>query len=404
MRGSFKKTSPKYILLIMNIKKETIESVCKSARRCGGCRYKNTIYNSSLRDKQTRLVRLLSRFGYVEKIIGAAEPIHYRNKMQSAFFLRGGNVESGLYQSSDKRIIATESCMLEDKRAQAIVADVRELCPRFKIRPYDLKTGKGYLRHVLVRTASTGEIMVVLVTAEGEFPSGRSFVNELLRRHPEITCIVHNINDTATALFLGEKCETLYGNGYIEDELCGLRFRISPRSFYQVNHAQTEILYTKAHEMAQLKGNERVIDAYCGTGTIGLSMADSCADVLGIEINRDAIADAQQNAKLNGIENARFVCADAGEYMHRLAECGEHIDTVITDPPRAGCSKKFIEALLTLSPNRIVYISCNPETLARDLYSLTKGGYKVEKMQGVDMFPFTEHVESVVSLTRGFDN
>ena len=385
----------------MNIKKDTIMTVCPNARRCGGCQDKNMIYAASLRAKQGRLVRLLSRYGHVDKIIGMAEPTHYRNKVQAAFGKRDGKVISGIYQSSDGRIIPSELCMLEDVGADAIIVTIRNMCASFKLKPYDLRTGKGYLRHVLVRVgAESGEYMVVLVTAQGEFPSERSFVNELLRRHPEITTVVHNINATDTALFLGSESRVLFGDGYIKDKLCGLEFRISPKSFYQINHSQTQVLYGKAKEFASLTGGERVIDAYCGTGTIGLFMADKAKELIGVEVNADAVSDAVENAKRNAIGHARFVCADAGRFMSEYADAGESCDVVITDPPRAGCSKEFLRSLLKLAPKRIVYISCNPETLARDLYTLTKNGYAAEKIQGVDMFPFTEHVECVVCLTR----
>ena len=221
-----------------------------------------------------------------------------------------------------------------------------------------------------------------------------------MRRHGEITTVVHNVNNTKTPLFLGEESHTLYGDGYITDRLCGLEFRISPRSFYQVNSAQTELLYAKAVELAALTGRERVIDAYCGTGTIGLCAAAGAREVIGVELNPDAVRDAKENAQRNGVANARFVCGDAGEFMEELARAGESADVVITDPPRAGCSREFLDALVKLSPERIVYVSCNPETLARDLAMLTNNGYTATHIQGVDMFPFTEHVESLVCLTR----
>ncbi len=385
----------------MNIKKDTVNMACPNARRCGGCHYKNSVYASSLRQKQQTLVKHLSRFGYVEKIIGAKEPIGYRNKAQAAFFRRGGETLSGLYQSSERKVLALDRCLLQKENADEIIVTVRKLCPSFKIKPYDMKSRSGYLRHVLVRHAeATGEVMVVLVTAEGDFPSARSFVNELVRRHSEITCVVHNINKTSTPLFLGEESRTLYGDGYIKDRLCGMEFRISPRSFYQINHAQTELLYKKAGELACLKSGERVLDAYCGTGTIGLCIAKQAAELVGVECNPSAVADARENAKLNGVENARFVCADAGEFMKQAALEGEHFDAVITDPPRAGCSRDFLKSLTKLSPERVVYVSCNPETLARDLGYLTKNGYKAEKIQGFDMFPFTEHIESICLLCR----
>lgn len=374
---------------------------CPLYKKCSGCQLQNLPYEEQLHLKQAKLIRLLGRFGHIDEIIGMDEPLHYRNKAQAAFGMRNGKVISGIYQSATRRIVPVDACMLEDETSDKIVQTIRTLCPSFKLKPYDLATSRGFLRHIMVRRGFvSGEIMVVLVTAKGDFPSCRSFVNELIRRHPEITTIVWNINPTNTPLFLGNESKTLYGNGYITDTLCGLDFRISPRSFYQVNPVQTEVLYAKAREYASLTGSERVIDAYCGTGTIGLTMAKEAGEIIGVELNRDAVKDAKANAERNGITNAKFYTADAGDFMKELAAHGESADVVITDPPRAGCSKQFLQSLLTLSPRRVIYVSCNPETLARDLGVLCRGGYKVKKMQGVDMFPWTEHVECVVCLTR----
>ena len=374
---------------------------CPYAKKCGGCSLQNLPYEEQLHLKQAGLIKLLGRFGRVEEIIGMDDPTHYRNKIQAAFRSKSGKVVSGVYQSASRRIVEVEDCMLEDSCAAPILATIRKLCGSMKIKPFDLESGQGFLRHVLIRRGFvSGEIMVVLVTAKGEFRSERSFVNELIRRHPEITTVVRNVNPTDTALFLGNESHILHGEGFITDRLCGLDFRISPRSFYQVNPVQTEVLYGKAREFAGLTGKEAVIDAYCGTGTIGLTMAASAREVMGVEVNRDAVADAIDNARRNGIENATFHAADAGQFMEAMAAKGQTADVVVTDPPRAGCSGKFLHSLLKLAPERVVYVSCNPETLARDLYTLTKGGYKVRKIQPVDMFPFTSHVESVVCLTR----
>ena len=374
---------------------------CPYAKKCGGCSLQNLPYEEQLHLKQAKLIGLLGRFGRVEEIIGMDDPTHYRNKIQAAFKSKSGKVISGVYQSASRRIVEVEDCMLEDECAALILATIRKLCGSMKIRPYDMESGQGFLRHVLIRRGFvSGEIMVVLVTAKGEFRSERSFVNELIRRHPEITTVVRNINPTDTALFLGNESHVLHGEGFITDRLCGLDFRISPRSFYQVNPVQTEILYGKAKEFAALTGKETVIDAYCGTGTIGLTMASSAKEIIGAEVNRDAVADAMDNARRNGIVNATFHAADAGEFMEAMAAKGQTADVVVTDPPRAGCSGKFLHSLLKLAPKRIIYVSCNPETLARDLYTLTKGGYKVKKIQPVDMFPFTGHVECVVGLDR----
>ncbi len=388
----------------MNIKKETINTACPHARRCGGCQYKNSVYASSLRKKQQMLVRLLSRFGYIEKITAAKDPTGYRNKAQAAFFRRGGETLSGLYQSSEKKILPIDKCLLQKDTADDIILTVRALCPSFKIKPYDIKSRTGYLRHVLVRVADgTGEVMVVLVSTQGEFPSARSFVNELVRRHPEITCVVHNINTSSTPLFLGEESHVLYGDGYITDKLCGLKFRVSPRSFYQINHAMCESLYQKVSALACVKPGERVLDAYCGTGSIGLCISRNAGELVGVEINSDAVSDANENARLNNVENAHFVCADAGKFMESETMSGSRYDVVITDPPRAGCSREFLTSLVKLSPSRVVYVSCNPETLARDLGYLTKCGYEVKHISGYDMFPFTEHVECVALLERRSD-
>jgi 23S rRNA (uracil1939-C5)-methyltransferase len=242
--------------------------------------------------------------------------------------------------------------------------------------------------------------MVVLVTGTGVFPSKNNFIKALLNVHPEITTIVQNINNKFTSMVLGKKEAVLYGKGYIEDVLCGCTFRISPKSFYQINPVQTEILYGKAIDFAGLSGKEKIIDAYCGIGTIGIVASKNAGEVIGCELNPDAIKDAKINAKINGIENIKFVCADAGEFMLGMKEQGEKCDVLFMDPPRAGSDKKFLSCAVALSPEKIVYISCNPETQQRDLYYLIKNGYKVKKVQPVDMFPYTAHVETVVLLSK----
>ena len=291
--------------------------------------------------------------------------------------------------------------MIEDEKSDEIIVTVRTLLGKFRLTAYNERTGEGFLRHVLVRRGhNSGEIMVVLVTATPMFPSRKNFVGALLKAHPEITTIVQNINSAATSLVLGKSQRILYGNGTIEDSLCGCVFRISPASFYQINPSQTEILYSKAVEFAGLTGSETVIDAYCGVGTIGLIAAKSADRVIGVELNEDAVRDARANAKRNAIENASFFCADAGEFMSGMADAGERAQVVFMDPPRAGSSEKFLSSLKKLSPDRVVYISCNPETLERDLQSLTKKSYTVTAIQPVDMFPYTHHIEVVVLLTK----
>lgn len=374
---------------------------CEAEKRCSGCRLLRMSYQDQLKYKQTAVVRRLGRFCRVERIIGMENPLHYRNKVQAAFTYKNGKTVSGVYQSARRAVVPMDSCMLEDENADRIIVTIRRLCESFRIPPMDYRTGRGFLRYVAVRKGfKTGEIMVVLVTAEGEFRCKRDFLAELLESHPEITTVVRNISSSDKILMLGEREEVLYGDGYITEELLGLRFRISPKSFFQVNPVQTEALYKKAIELAGLSGKERVVDAYCGTGTIGLSMAKNAKEVLGAEINRDSIADAKKNAELNGITNVRFFAADAGKFMDELSREGERVDVVVCDPPRAGCSPRFLKSLITLSPKKIVYVSCNPETLARDLYTLRNADYKVKHIQPVDMFPFTEHIECVVCLSR----
>ncbi len=381
---------------------KTNPDACPLAKKCGGCQLQNMTYDRQLKWKQARCEILLRKFGKVSKIIGMEKPYHYRNKVQAAFGrTKSGKIISGVYQSGSHRIVSVDTCMTEDETADKIIVDIRNMIPKFKIWTYDEDKGTGFLRHVLVKRGFTsGEVMVVIVGASGYFPMKKKFTAALLEMHPEITTVVLNINPKNTNLVLGDKEEILYGNGYIEDTLCGCVFRISPKSFYQINPIQTEKLYNKAMEFAQLDAKTRVIDAYCGIGTIGLVAAKTAGEVIGVELNPDAVKDAVSNCKRNGMKNAKFYCADAGDFMEALAAEGESADVVFMDPPRAGSSKKFIESLAKMAPQRIVYISCNPETLARDLQLLSKKGYTVKAIQPVDMFPHTNHIECACLLER----
>ena len=375
---------------------------CKVNKRCGGCQLSNMSYEEQLTYKQRQVNALLSQFCRVEKIIGMKSPFHYRNKVQAAYYydFRRRKTVSGVYQSNSKSIVPVDSCMLENEKADRIIFTIRRLCDTFKIVPYDIRKGSGFLRHVLIRYGnSTGEIMVVIVSSNPIFPSRNNFVKALLKEHPEITTIVHNINPSDINLALGERSKTLYGKGYIEDRLCGLTFRISPSSFYQVNSVQCEVLYQKAIEFAGLTGNETVFDSYCGTGTIGLIAASEAKQVLGVELNKNAVRDAVSNAKRNGVGNIYFTCDDAGEYLEYITGEGERFDVVIMDPPRAGSDVKFLKSVVKAQPKRVVYVSCNPVTLKRDLEFLTAEGYKVNKIQPVDMFPYTSHTEVVCAIS-----
>lgn len=383
-------------------KKKTGLPSCAVAKKCGGCQYQGVSYEKQLLEKQKQIEKLLKPFGKVEPIIGMKNPYHYRNKVHAVFgYERGRGIVSGTYQANTHKIVPVEECLIEDEKCTAIIRSIRELLKSFKIKTYDEDTGYGLFRHVLVRRGfSSGEIMVVLVLSGPILPSKNNFVAALRKLHPEITTIVLNINDKRTSMVLGEKEKVLYGKGYIEDTLCGCTFRISARSFYQVNPVQTEILYGKAMEYANLTGKERVLDAYCGIGTIGLIAAKTAKEVIGVEVNGDAVRDARVNVKINSISNAQFYQADAGTFMVSLAEQQISMDVVFMDPPRAGSDEAFLSSAVKLFPKRIVYISCNPETLARDLKYLTKHGYQVRRMQPVDMFGFTEHTECVTLLQK----
>ena len=378
------------------------KQICSVAKKCGGCQYQGVSYQEQLKKKQKMEEDLFKKFCKVEPIIGMKNPCNYRNKVQSVFGRdRKGNVISGTYEANSHRIVPVEDCMIEDKKAQEIIRTVRKLLPSFKIKTYNEDSGYGLLRHVMVRRGfKSGEIMVILVLGSPILPSKNNFVKALRKEHPEISTVVLNVNDKKTSMVLGDREITLYGKGFIRDELCGCTFRISPKSFYQVNPVQTEILYQTAIEYAQLTGKETVIDAYCGIGTISLIAAKHAKKVIGVELNGDAVKDAKINAKENNITTAEFYKGDAGEFMVKMAENGQKADVVFMDPPRSGSDEKFMSSVLKLSPKRVVYVSCGPDTLARDLKYFEKHGYKVKKIQPVDMFPYTEHCETVCLLTK----
>jgi len=375
---------------------------CPVMKKCGGCQLLNLSYEEQLSFKQASVIKLLGKFRHVDEIIGMENPYHYRNKVQAAFSTdRNKNIISGVYQSSTHRVVNVDTCLLEDETADRINVTIRALLKSFKLTSFNEDTGKGFLRHTLIKRGfKSGQVMVVLVSGTNIFPKKRQFVNALIERHPEITTVVWNINDKRTSLVLGNRFEVLYGEGKIEEELCENKFRISPSAFYQINPVQTEVLYNKALEFAQLKKTDTVIDAYCGTGTIGIIASKNAGQVIGVELNADAVRDAKENAKINNVKNIKFIKADAGKFMLDLAKEKQKIDVVIMDPPRAGSDKAFLSSLVSLAPERVVYISCNPETQQRDLFFLVKNGYKVRKIQPVDMFPHTKHVETVVLMTK----
>lgn len=388
----------------MSSKENINRGSCPVYKKCGGCQLQNLSYSEQLKFKQNKVERLLKKFCKVEPIIGMENPYHYRNKVQAAFYTdRRGKIISGVYQSGTHHVVGVDSCMIEDVIADKIIVAVRKLMPSFKMTTYNEDTGKGFLRHILVKRGfATNQIMLVLVTGTPVFPSKNNFVKAILKQFPEITTIVQNVNNYNTNLVLGENQKVLYGKGYIEDILCGCRFRISPKSFYQINPVQTEVLYNTAMEYAGLKGDETVLDTYCGIGTIGIVAAKRGAGrVIGVELNGDAVRDAIVNARANNLKNIRFYKGDAGEFMNEASEEDEKPDVVFMDPPRAGSDTKFLDSLIKMSPKTVVYVSCNPETLARDLEYVTKNSnYKVRKIQPVDMFPHTAHTECVCLIIK----
>lgn len=430
---------------------EASDSPCPVDARCGGCKNLCVPYTKQLIDKQLRIEHLfapLAPDGTISLIKGMKDPYHYRNKVISPFApgkklpprgqdrkatdardrkaadaraAKGGKgkrsqaryeILTGMYAAGSHELVPTDKCLIENETAKKVVLAVRDIMRKHDVAPYREDTGTGFMRHVVVRVGHTsGEVLVTLVTNSDDFPSSKSFCRELIRLCPAVTTVVQNVNERQTNVILGDKERVLYGPGFILDELCGLSFRISSKSFYQVNATQTEVLYRAAMDLAGFDGTQVAIDAYCGTGTIGLVAAKSgAARVIGVDSVEPAIRDARTNARHNGVENAEFVAGDATDFMCELAKEGvlgasEQEEgaqagglVVLMDPPRAGSTEEFLRAAAALAPKRIVYISCNPETQARDVEFLDSIGYAVVAVQPVDMFPHTDHIECIVAL------
>lgn len=375
---------------------------CPVSQSCGGCQWMGESYEKQLQKKQQRVQDLLKSMCPVKPIVGMECPYHYRNKVHAVFAEdERGRIISGVYAPGTHRVIPVENCLIEDERADQVIGAVRRLMEKFRLRPYDEDSGRGLMRHVLIRVGKvTGQMLVTLVIGQSHFPARAAFVQQLVKDCPFITSVVVNLNSFKTSMVLGPSSRTAYGKGYIEDVLCGKRFAISPQSFYQINHSQTEKLYSLAVDYAALTGSERLLDAYCGIGTIALVASDKAGEVIGVELNKDAVQDAVHNAKRNQAANARFYQGDAGDFMRGMARRREHLDVVMMDPPRAGSDERFLSSLCMLAPKRVVYVSCMPETLTRDLKYLTKNGYQVLEATPVDMFPHTHHVETVCVLTH----
>ncbi|PWJ68743.1 23S rRNA (uracil1939-C5)-methyltransferase [Ruminococcaceae bacterium R-25] len=380
-----------------------IKNNCPVAKKCGGCSYAGKTYFEQTAAKEKLVKSLISPFCEVLPIHHCENPLYYRNKVHSAFKkLRNGRIICGPYEANSHRIVETDSCLIENQTASAIIRDCAAIAERLKISIYNEVNGTGDLRRILVRTAdATGEVMVVLVIGSAYFNKKKLFTDELLKLHPEITTLLINVNKRHDSMILGsDEVKKVKGSGYITDEILGKRFRVSADSFMQSNHDQAEILYSEAIRLADFEGDEVCIDAYCGTGSTTLSFANFVGEITGIEIKEAAYNDAIKNAKINNIEKARFVLGDATLYMEKLAKTDAKIDCVILDPTRAGTTIKFIKACGKLKPSKIVYISCCAETLARDLKVFETQGYKAQIAKPVDMFPWTDKVETIVILNR----
>jgi len=369
-------------------------------KKCGGCPLLALPYREQLAKKQARLQELLGGFAPVKAVQGMAEPLHYRNKAIASFATQRGKLVCGLYAEGTHRVLPGADCLLQEEILNKTLAAVLDAARACRWTAYDEDRRTGLLRHTVLRSSGDGKVLVTLVTPGPDLPGSKNFCTALRKKAPWVVSIVQNINPTRSSAVLGSREKTLYGLGFVLDTLCGTQFAISSRSFYQVNRTQTEVLYKKALELAKLTGRETVIDAYCGIGTIGLCAAPLAKQVIGVERNPAAVKDAAANARRNKIANARFVCADATEWMAAAAGEGLHPDVVFLDPPRAGSTPECIAAVNKMKPRRVVYVSCDPETLARDVAAFTRLGWRAAKFCPVDLFPQTKHIETVVLLSH----
>lgn len=385
---------------------ERVQPNCPVYEACGGCQLQHLSYQGQLNCKKEQVEAALKRIGHLEvdvlPVLGADNPWNYRNKMQfpAATDIQG-ELHIGCYAAATHSVIDTPSCMIQKEANNEVLLTVRKWMQRFDITAYNEKTGKGLMRHVMARVGvRSGEVMAVLITSEYDIPHKKELIQWLTKYVPNLVSIVQNINKKSTNIVMGPKTRILYGKPNIKDSLGALNFNISAQSFFQVNSEQAEKLYNKALEFADLAGNETVVDVYCGTGTISLYLAKHAKKVYGIEIVAPAIEDAKKNAEENGCKNAEFILGDAADELPKLLNSGIEPNVILVDPPRAGCEEKVLAAISSVQPERIVYVSCNPASLARDLHYLEEHGYKAIIAQPVDMFPMTSHVETVVLLSK----
>lgn len=366
-------------------------------KKCGGCPLLPLPYPEQVAKKQARVSTLLGHYAPVEPLRAMQEPWHYRNKAIATFAMQRGKLVLGLYAEGSHRVLPGCQCLLQSEVLNRTLSAVLDAARACRWVAYDEDRGTGLVRHAVLRTSREGKVLVTLVTSRPELPGSRNFCTALRKAAPWVVGIVQNINPTQTSAVLGNREKTLFGRDFVTDTLCGLQFAISSRSFYQVNPVQTEVLYRTALELAALTGKETVIDAYCGIGTIGLCAAARAGRVIGVERNPAAARDAAANARRNRIANAEFVCADATEWMMQQAD-KLRPDVIFLDPPRAGSTPECIAAVAKMNPRRIVYVSCDPETLARDIVLFGRNGYRARRCLPVDLFPHTKHVETVCLL------
>lgn len=394
------------VTAILEVSPDRVEPLCPVYKACGGCQLQHLSYAGQLQAKEQQVRDALLRIGHLQEIkvmpiIGEDDPWHYRNKMQFPVATEAGTLEIGCYAAATHKVVGVESCLIQKQRNNDIAAVVRQWMLQYEVPAYNEKTGKGVVRHIMGRVGvNTGEVMAVIITAGYDIPHGKELVKMLREAVPGLKSVVQNINKKQTNIVMGNKTRLLYGKATIKDRLGTLKFNISAQSFFQVNSAQAEKLYNQAVEFAALTGTETVVDCYCGTGTISLYLAKHAQKVYGIEIIAPAIEDAKRNAEDNRCDNAEFILGDAAVKMQELAEQGVRPEVVLLDPPRAGCEEKLLASIAQVQPQRIVYVSCNPASLARDLAYLEQNGYQAVIAQPVDMFPMTHHVETVVLMTR----
>ena len=392
------------LLNIDNVSPDRVKAPCPVYKECGGCQLQHLSYEGQLFQKQKMVQDVMDRIAKlphvpVHQVKGMDNPWRYRNKSQIPFSEREGKVVSGFYKSRSHHIVDTDACLIQSEEADDLMLALKQELHNMGMDAYDERTNLGLLRHLIVRKArATGEVMVVLVTRKKKFTQQKEAIELIKRMVPGVTSIMQNVNSERTNVIMGEDTKVLYGKSTIIDSIGGINFEISARSFYQVNPEQTEVLYGQALDYANLTGEETVLDAYCGIGTISLFLAQKAKEVYGVEIVPEAISDAKRNAELNNITNAQFETGAAEVVIPKLYAEGKRFDVLVVDPPRKGCDEELLNTIIEYKPKRVVYVSCNPGTLARDLRILEDGGYRTQEVQPVDMFPHSSHVECVAWL------